>query len=67
MLLIDLEDLLTEALGEDMPNFTIETNDAGEIVIFTGLTEDDDGEIVEFDNLDDVELEENEGDNHDDD
>ena len=65
MLMPDLEDLLMEALGEDMPNFTIETNDAGEIVIFTGLTEDDDGEIIEFDNLDEVELDDEE-DDHDD-
>lgn len=46
---MSLEDL-EEALEEIFPNgFEIDFDDDGQIVIYTGLMQDDDGEIVEFD------------------
>lgn len=46
----ELEDLLREAMGEVMSNFTIEENDDGELVILTGLAEDPDSdELMLFD------------------
>ncbi len=43
-----LEDL-EEALEEILPSgFEIEMDKHGQLVIFTGLTQDDDGSIVEF-------------------
>jgi hypothetical protein len=64
----DLEDFLTEKLGDELPNFTIETLEDGQIVIFTGLAEDPDGdELMEVDDFEiDVENTEEENSNEDD-
>lgn len=45
MNLDDLEEALAEILP---PGFQIETNKRGQLVIFTGLRVDDDGEIEDF-------------------
>jgi aspartokinase-like uncharacterized kinase len=45
--LLSLRELLEEALSDSMPNFEIYTAHSGEIVIATGLMEDDDGLLVE--------------------
>ena len=43
------EELLTEALAEVAPNWNLGEDTRGQIVIFTGLSEDeDDGELIEF-------------------
>jgi hypothetical protein len=43
-------DDLEESLAEILPaGFQIETNRHGEVVIHTGLRQDDDGELVEID------------------
>ncbi len=48
----EMEEWLTDILSEEMPNFTIETLEDGQVVIFTGLAEDTDGELIDFDDLD---------------
>lgn len=47
---MNIEDL-EEALDELFPerNFSIETDNHGQIVIYTGLRQEDDGELVTFD------------------
>ncbi len=47
---MNIEDL-EEALDELFPerNFSIETDNHGQIVIYTGLKQEDDGELVPFD------------------
>ena len=52
--LVELKTELEELLANLAPNFDIGFSDTGEIIIATGLLEDDDGEIVEMD----LELEE---------
>lgn len=49
---------LEEALEELFPdrNWSIETDSHGQIVIFTGLKEEEDGELVLFDAEEDEEL-----------
>jgi hypothetical protein len=43
-------DELEEALDELFPNgFSIETDNHGQLVIYTGLVQDDDGELVPAD------------------
>lgn len=46
---------LEEALDELFPerNFSIETDSHGQIVIYTGLKQDDDGELITFDTEED--------------
>jgi hypothetical protein len=46
---------LEEALDELFPerNFSIETDSHGQIVIHTGMKQDDDGELVTFDTEED--------------
>ncbi len=40
---------LEEALEEVLPNgFQIETDNHGQLIIYTGLRQDDDGELVDF-------------------
>lgn len=40
---------LEEALEEILPGkFHLETDTNGQIIIFTGLTQDDDGELVDY-------------------
>lgn len=48
----EMEEWLTDILSEEMPNFTIETLEDGQVVIFTGLAEDVEGELIDFDDLD---------------
>jgi hypothetical protein len=58
--MMTLEDL-EEALEELFPNgFELTTDDDGQIVILTGLMQDEDGELVEFESDDDEEEEEEE-------
>jgi hypothetical protein len=46
---MNIEDL-EEALDELLPGgFSIETNSKGEVIIYTGLTQDDDGELTPMD------------------
>ena len=40
---------LEEALEEILPSYQIETDNEGQIIIYSGLTESDDGELVPFD------------------
>lgn len=56
---------LEEALEEIFPNgFEIDVDDNGQLVIYTGLSQNDDGELVEFNSEeyedDDEELEDDE-------
>lgn len=52
----ELEEALEEILGS---NFRIEQDKKGQIVIFTGLTQDDDGELLELDDEEeDIEFDE---------
>lgn len=46
---------LEEALDELFPerNFSIETDSHGQIVILTGMKQDDDGELITFDTEED--------------
>jgi hypothetical protein len=45
---MNLEEL-EEALEEIFPNgFQIETDNHGQIIIYTGLSQDEDGELVDF-------------------
>ena len=46
---------LEEALEELLPSYQIETDNDGQIIIYTGLTESDDGELVPFDEDEDEE------------
>lgn len=40
---------LEEALEDVLPNgFQIETDNHGQIIIYTGLMQDDDGELIDF-------------------
>ena len=49
-------DELEEALSEVLPvGFQIETNSRGQVVVYTGLRQDDDGELLEIDSDDDEE------------
>lgn len=55
-----LEDL-EEALEEIFPNgFEIDTDDHGQLIILTCLSQDEDGELVEFEGEDDDDDEEDE-------
>jgi hypothetical protein len=49
----ELEEALVDVLGD---GFRIDEDNQGQLVIFTGLREDDDGELVEY--IDDEDLEE---------
>lgn len=51
-----LEELLAEFLP---PNFRIETDDDGQLVIKTRLTEGDDGDLEPFDSDEELEKDEN--------
>ena len=55
MNLEELQESLEEVFG--VGKFTIETNSSGEVVIFTGLREDDDGELSPLDSDEDDEEE----------
>ena len=46
---MDITDLEEELGNILQPGFSIETNKQGEIVILTGLKEDDDGELIPLD------------------
>lgn len=53
---MNIEDL-EEALSDFLPaGFQIETNKHGELVIHTGLRQDDDGELVDIDEDQDEDL-----------
>jgi len=52
MNLEDLEEALVEILGED---FEIVTDEEGQLVVWTGLKEDEDGELVDYLSDEDVE------------
>lgn len=55
---MNLEEL-EEELGNVLPGgFSIETAENGELIIRTGLREDDDGELVDFDGDDEDEEDE---------
>lgn len=46
-----------EALSEILPNgFSIETDNRGQLIIYTNLTEDEDGELIDFEGEDDEDL-----------
>ena len=48
---------LEEALGDILPpGFQIETDKHGQIIIFTGLTQDDDGELLDFEGDEDEDI-----------
>lgn len=48
---------LEEALDEVLPGgFQIETDNNGQIIVYTGLKQDDDGELVPFDTEEDDEI-----------
>lgn len=56
--MMTLEDL-EEALEEILPHgFEVDTDKNGQIVIYTGLTQDDEGDLVEFEDDDDDDKEE---------
>ncbi len=49
---------LEEALEDILPpGFRIETNDHGQLIIFTGLAQDDDGDLVDFESDEEEDLE----------
>ena len=53
---MNLEEL-EEALEEVFPNgFQIETDNHGQIIIYTGLRQDDDGELVDFEGDEDEDV-----------
>ena len=53
MNILDLEEL-QEALEDILPSgFKIETDKNGQLVIYTGLSEDEDGGLVDFDSDED--------------
>jgi len=53
---MDLESL-EEALDEILPaGYSIETDSHGQIIIYTGLTQEDDGELSPFDSEEDEEI-----------
>lgn len=56
----ELEDFIMEALGEEMPNLSIEVTDDGQLVIFTGMAEDPEGEVIDFEDFDKDFVEESE-------
>lgn len=48
---------LEEALAEILPaGFQIDTNKHGQIIISTNLTQDDDGELIDFESDEDEDL-----------
>jgi hypothetical protein len=47
--LVELRELIEEFLEDSMPNFEIGLSANGEIIIATGLQEDDDGNLIEMD------------------
>ena len=54
---MDIEDL-EEALAAILPpGFQIETNDLGQLVVYTGLSQDEDGELVDYEGEDDEDSE----------
>jgi len=47
-------DELEEALGEILPTrFQIGSDENGQLIIYTGLTQDDDGDLVDYEDEDD--------------
>ena len=48
---MNLEEL-EEALSEILPGFQIETDRHGQIIIYTGMTQDEDGELLAMDDED---------------
>ena len=58
--MMTLEDL-EEALEDILPNgFEIDMDDNGQLIIYTGLTQDEDGELVEFEGDEDEDDEDEE-------
>lgn len=57
----ELEELLADVLEDVAPNFSIAISEEGEVIILTGLVEDEEGDLVEGENLEN-EYEENEDD-----
>ena len=56
---IEFEDLVREALVDVAPNFSIEENDDGQLIILTNLTEDaDSDELIPFESDDEFDEEE---------
>jgi len=50
-------DELEEALDELFPGgFSIETNKHGQVIVFTNLKQDEDGELLPFDSEEDEEI-----------
>lgn len=48
---------LEEALDEVLPaGYSIETDSHGQVIIFTGLSQDDDGELITFDSEEDEDV-----------
>jgi RNA polymerase primary sigma factor len=69
--MMTLEDL-EEALEELLPNgFEIDVDNNGQLIIYTGLTQDDDGDLVEYEgddeDLDDEDLDDEDLDDEDED
>jgi len=46
--IVELEELLVEVLPAGF-HFQIDTDNSGQIIILTGLREDDEGELIAFD------------------
>ena len=48
---------LEEALDEILPGgFSIETDNHGQLIVYTGLTQEEDGELVTFESEEDEEV-----------
>lgn len=50
---MNLEELQEELDGILIAGYEVSTDSKGQVVIYTNLKEDDDGELVEMDDLDD--------------
>ena len=47
----EFKEFIIETLGDEMPNLSIETSEDGQILIFSGLAENADGEVIDFEEL----------------
>lgn len=52
MTLDELKEAMEDIMKELMPSASFQTNEDGEIIICTGLSEDEDGELVDAEDVD---------------
>lgn len=51
----EFDEFVMEKLSEEMPNLVIDRSEDGQIIIHTGMAEDTDGEVIDFEDFENQE------------